>query len=603
MALGLMPTLAACTSTAPKPHAEPDANIANAPSDAGASTLAPATSPSSRPTSSSVTTTPTTPAGTESTRTIPASTSSQTTTNSPSTTFEQLTSDQSASDAAPSDALRFEPPGGTFVERQTVRLNIGQGQEIRYTLDGTLPDSTSMVYEAPIELDDTAVIRTWVAPSDDTTTGVYAAQPYVKLRADVADFSSNLPLVVINRHRDEPLDRESNELRAASLLVFEPGDEGRTKLLGQASLAMRSGVRVRGAYSRAFPQVSYAVETWQAQANEDQAVPFLGMPAESDWVLSAPSQIDRALMRNRFAMDVSRELGQYASRAAFVEVFLVDNRESASLGKSDYMGVYTALEKIKRDTARVDVEKLDEAAVDAATIGGGYIFRIDRDVHFSAGGHDFGWVYPDPEIMAQAVRSPQVEYLRNYLTEFFTSLTSEAFIHPVSARHYSDYVELDTFIDHNLVTGLTKNVDGLRLSSYFFKPRQGRVVAGPVWDFDRSLGTPHDERAVQADEWATGDGTNPLVWGYWDSLFSDEEFARAYWARWDELRSSTFEHAHLVALLDGYEEELNEARERHFERWPELPPDDSPAHEVEIIRNWLALRLEWLDSVRREAEP
>jgi hypothetical protein len=497
----------------------------------------------------------------------------------------------------PSDVVLFEPPGGTFSTQQSVSLTLADGRAIHYTIDGSLPDETSPVYEAPIELDETAVVRTLITSSDGARV-IYAAQPYVELREDVIDFTSDLPLVVINRHRDVPLDRESNELRPASVLVFEPADDGRAHLLGPASLAMRSGVRVRGANSRAFPQVSYAVETWEAGADEDEAVPFLGMPRESDWVLSAPSQMDRALMRNRFAMDLSRELGRQASRAQFVEVFLVDNEETASLGLSDYMGVYTALEKIKRDGERVDVHKLEPSDLDETAITGGYIFRIDREIDFTAGGYNFGWVYPDPEIMITTERAPQAEYLRNYLDEFFTSLTSDGFIHPVTSKHYSEYVDVDSFIDHNLMTVLTKNVDGLRLSAYFHKERGERVVAGPVWDFDRTLGTPHDERVVRPDEWALDDGTDPLVWGYWDALFSDPEFAAAYWARWDELRSDVFAYDHLVTMVDAYEVELTEARARHFERWPELFPYINAENEVEIIRTWLGERLAWVDEQR-----
>ncbi len=235
-----------------------------------------------------------------------------------------------------------------------------------------MPDASSTSYQGPIELDATAIIRTFVPDSEGSTSGVYSAQAYVQLRDDVIDFTSNLPLIVINRHGDAPLELEPNELRSASLMVFEPGDDGRTHLLGRASLATRAGVRYRGAFSRYFPQVSYAVETWKAGADEDESMPFLGMPKESDWVLSAPSEMDRALMRNRFAMDISRELGQHASRAQFVEVFVVDTQDDTSLGASQYMGAFTVLEKIKRDSARVDVQKLSVSDASEDTTSGGY---------------------------------------------------------------------------------------------------------------------------------------------------------------------------------------------------------------------------------------
>ena len=57
----------------------------------------------------------------------------------------------------------------------------------------------------------------------------------------------------------------------------------------------------------------------------------------------------------------------------------------------------------------------------------------------------------------------------------------------------------------------------------------GPLVAGPLWDFDRSSGTPFDDDYSAAArreprEWARGDGTHPLRWGFWGRLFADPAF-------------------------------------------------------------------------------
>jgi hypothetical protein len=419
------------------------------------------------------------------------------------------------------------------------------------------------------------------------------------LEQDVVDFSSNLPIVVIERHRDTPIELYSDELRPSSVLVFEPGDDGRSHVLGPATLSHRAGARVRGAYSRGFPQVGYAIETWEAGADEDEDVTFLGMPPEADWVLSAPSEMDRALMRNMFVMDLSRSIGRYAPRTKFVEVFLVDDEARDSLALSDYLGVYTGMEKIKRGADRVDVTKLRETDVSGIALTGGYMFRIDHDENdFTAGGFEFGWVYPDADEMILAERAPQVDYMRGYLDEFFACLNEDDFTNPTTSKHYAQYIDVPAWIDHHLINMMTKNVDGLRLSSYFYKDRNALLVAGPVWDFDRSLGTPHDSRAALADEWSSSDGTDHMSWGFWGQLFEDPDFAAAYWSRWDELREGAFSEQALVDMVDDYESRLTEARARHFDRWTEMPPQGSPAEEVEIIRDWLDDRLTWVDGQR-----
>ncbi len=496
-------------------------------------------------------------------------------------------------------APRFSPPGGGFRSQQLVSLAAPDGAgSLYFTLDGSLPTPSSPPYSEPIAIEQTTLVRAlWI----DETTGeqLYGAQTYVALEFAAADFSSNLPIVLIERHGAEPIDTDSREYRSSSALFFEPGDDGRTRMDGPATLCTRSGVKVRGESSRYFAQKGLSLELWEAAEDDDYHVPVLGMPTESDWALLAPSQMDRSLMRTMLPMDLSRSIGVYAPRTRFVEVFLVDRRGSNSVSLDDYIGVYTFTEKIKRDEQRVNVPKLDDGDITEPAISGGYILRIDHDVSdFNSHGYGFQWEYPHAEDMRQPQRSAQRDYLVGYLDEFFEAISSDDFTHPITGRHYAELIDRARWIDHNLLVALTKNVDGLRLSAYFYKERNGPFVAGPIWDFDRSMGTPYDDRAVEPEEWARGDGTRPLTQMFWGDLFRDPEFERAYWERWDQLVDGPYSVSALTDRINSYEETLREARERHFERWPEYPPDGGPEGEVQILRDWFQRRVEWISEQR-----
>jgi hypothetical protein len=324
------------------------------------------------------------------------------------------------------------------------------------------------------------------------------------------------------------------------------------------------------------------------------------MPKESDWALIAPSEMDRSLMRTMLPFDLSRKIGSYAPRTRFVEVFVVDRAGSSFLSASDYRGVYTACEKVKRDRQRVNVTAMDVADIAPPELTGGYIFKLD---HGGGPLQGFEWIYPSPEVMALAEWEPQVEYLDGYLSEFFESLRQEDFTHPDTGLHYSQYIDVPRWIDHNLLVALTKNVDGLRLSSFFHKEREGLLVAGPIWDYDRSMGTPYDGRAVDPEEWSRNDGTHPLQEVFWGDLFADPEFEARYWQRWDELSQGAFSVESLHEMIDSYEETLQEARERHFARFQELPPEGGAAGEVQILRDWFAVRVPWVTAQRPEFPP
>src|SRR5207249_4684717 len=116
-------------------------------------------------------------------------------------------------------------------------------------------------------------------------------------------------------------------------------------------------VNVRGHYSLKYPKHSYSLKTVDA-AGEPVKAPLLGLAKESEWALYAPFP-DKTLMRDVLAYELSNEMGQWAPRTRFVELFVSDT--TGRLSKSNYAGVYVLEEKIKRDKNRVNIAKLEPA--------------------------------------------------------------------------------------------------------------------------------------------------------------------------------------------------------------------------------------------------
>ena len=103
----------------------------------------------------------------------------------------------------------------------------------------------------------------------------------------------------------------------------------------------------RGNSSQWNDKTPYRFETVDEQG-ENNNVELLGMPQENDWVLYAPWQ-DKTMIRNVLIYKLSNQLGRYASRTRFVELFL----------NNEYKGVYVLMEKIKRDNERISISKLE----------------------------------------------------------------------------------------------------------------------------------------------------------------------------------------------------------------------------------------------------
>lgn len=496
--------------------------------------------------------------------------------------------------------VTFTPSGGTFIDAILVTLGSGEGS-VHYTLDGSEPHAQSPVYREPLRISGSTRVRAVVVTDDGAVSGPASAS-YIRIEPALASFTSPLPLVLIHTFDAGGLNVDSRAPVDASLLVFSPSRGRPARLLGAANVDARIGINVRGNSSRVFAQKSYAIGFHSVADDEAEATPFVGLPAGVDFALIAPGDLDRSLIRNPLAFALSRRVGRYAPRTRQVETFLVDS--GGTVQEGHYQGLHAAAELIRRDVSRVNVATLGRSDLSPSTITGGYVFRIDEgETDFFAGGYSFQWVYPRAEQMAVSERQAQRSYLEGYLEQFLQSVRIRDGVH-----HYSRFIDVGSFIDHNLLIALTKNVDGLRRSAYFHKDRNGPVVAGPVWDFDRSLGTPYDTRAQAYDEWANQDGTHPLEWGWYAELFEDPNFTSAYWQRWDALRCRRLTTEAVTALVMKLAAEVAPVAPRHFARFPTSRPDGTFASEVRLLRSWLYRRMLWLDGhgtglVHRDVEP
>jgi hypothetical protein len=496
-----------------------------------------------------------------------------------------------------SDSLTvvFTPSAGTFVGRETVALSAQDKAAIHYTLDGSVPTVMSPVYEAPIALDTSTRLRAVAVAPDAGVQGPVATETYLRIDPDTQKFTSHLPIVLIHTFESGGLDPYGTEHVPAALQVLEPAS-GTSRIVGRAALDARIGIHVRGATSRNFPKKQYAIELRADDNDSDSDRPLLGLPSHSEWVLSDPIAYDRSLIRNAVAFALSNRIGRYAPRTRFAEAFLVD--DGGDVRAENFLGFFTLIEAIERDPQRVNVGRLPRSAVNDPAVSGGFILRIDKGAaDFDAAGRRLQFVYPNAEDMQLPERRPQLDYIRQFINGFGQAASAADFRDPSTGRHYSEFIDVDAWIDHNIVNALTKNVDGLRFSAYFHKDRGGRLAAGPVWDFDRSMGTPYDWRAIEPEEWKLtwSDATDYFNEGWWRLLFRDPDFRSRYRARFTALLKTDFSADNLDRLVDGMAAQVGDAADRNFRRWTPFPPrGNSHAAEIAVLKDFLRRRVAWI---------
>jgi hypothetical protein len=481
--------------------------------------------------------------------------------------------------------ITYSRPPGTFTTPFDLTLSgASAGQEIRYILADPVaspganvpdPTSSSTLYTGPITISTSKLIRAAVFDTSNGQKGRTSTGEYLLLETgatnNTSNFSSILPIVVLDDHgAGVPVDSNSGTSTTTMVHIFEPV-AGTASLGVTPTLFTRAATRVRGSSSAGFPKKSYALEIRDEQ-NGDLDRSLLGLSADSDWVLNGPWSYDDTFIHNAYINEISRQCGRWASRTKICEVFF--NQNGGKLDYADYAGIYVLTEKIKSSNNRLDISSIRPVDTSGDALTGGYIFKIDRPdtgevtwrttngVPLAESGQILVLTEPDPDVDIPA----QISYIQGYVQQFDTTLFNERTA-GFTTRNYRNFIDVAQWVDHHILNSLAYNVDALRLSGYFYKDRRGRIAAGPLWDFDRALGS-DDGRDSNPQSW--NNITYFFTRDWWGPLFQDKDFVQAWIDRWWQLRSGPLSNANLQSVATTMGNQIgNAAGARDAAKWPD----------------------------------
>lgn len=509
------------------------------------------------------------------------------------------------------ESVTFSRAAAPFTGSFPLELAGGSaGDAIRYVTlpissKGTLvvpnPTKTSPQYTSPLTINQPTVIRAAVFSADGNQNGPVTTAHYFKvttsgpLRADT--FASALPVVVLETHGYGELD-ENGAPVPGWVHLFEPSQAA--GLLTRATLMSSAAtLRIRGNSSSLFPKKGFNLDLMDSDDDENRQ-PLLGMAASDEWALVAPWNYDRSYVRNAYIYALSNSIGRWAPKTRFVETFFDGD---GTLDISDYTGVAVLTERIKVDPNRVNIAPLSPSDKAAPEITGGYILKIDTPDpdHWS---FITGNGIPNLDSAAVVVVTPSGEKLssgqRDYIRGYVQDMENALFAGRASGwsnRAYGDFIDLASWVDHHLLEVFSGNIDALAHSEYFSKDQGGRIVAGPVWDFDRAFGS-YDSRTRNWDTWNAGP-VDVWTYGWYGILARDPEFMQAWIDRWQSLRQTELSTPLLTRGADTLAAQIGpEAAARDAARWPDnvSPTGNGFAGEIARLRDWVKNRADWIDA-------
>ncbi len=443
---------------------------------------------------------------------------------------------------------------------------------------------------------------------------------------DVEIGSSTIPYIQINTAetiQNEPKTRATMEVFIEQSHVF----------------SSTIGIEYRGSSSfRASDKKSYGIKFWDENKNSYSAE-ILGLPKEEDWILmghvfraSNETIFDPSLMHHYIGYELYRSMDNYASRGRFVELEI----------DYEYQGLYIFMEKLKRDKNRININNLSSNENEGEDLTGGYIIKVDKisggdvapnqplsyyesnwddDTRYSeeisfrsrydinGSVIDFDpflpasdsnrhletyFVYEYPK--AENITDEQKKYIQEYVNNFETALLKDDFT--TDKRTYTDFIDLDSFVDFFIINELAGNVDAYRLSTYMHKNKSGLLKMGPTWDLNIGYGrqdqVPKDDWIVNYNQYKPKEPW--LVPFWWSRLLEDPLFKKALKNRWTALRSNKLSDINVIGLVDKTSTHLisNGVVERNYKKWTGIEVDYNKA--ISELKTYLEERLNWMDT-------
>lgn len=347
-------------------------------------------------------------------------------------------------------------------------------------------------------------------------------------------------------------------------------------------------VEARGQTSLIFPQVSYLLKF---QKDVDFSILDSQIKPARSWILYAPF-LDLSLIRNVLAYDLSRSMGHFSAQSTPVEVIVNGN----------YQGMYYLMERIENHPNRLNLfqNETDEESV----LTNAFLVEIgsSKGSKSSILHHRYGWA------ILHGLNREQTKG-EQYIVSVNSAMESMEYMIRTGSSDLEEVIDFQSFADYIILNEAMKNTDAYRLSTYFHRYNgddNRRIHAGPVWDFNLSLGNCIERNSNSSEGWIfnTNDGIDTL----WPMLMARSDFKTYFRKRYQELRTDLFSDIGIERRIDSLVSLVAVFKVNHYVRfkwprrkfWPYETLPESYESEIQQIKLFIKNRMYWMDSQLKE---
>lgn len=342
------------------------------------------------------------------------------------------------------------------------------------------------------------------------------------------------------------------------------------------------------------------------------------------WILLA-NHIDRSLIRNQIAYGLEGSTLRRAGRSDHS----IKGRMIDLYVDGGFRGSYFLTEKVEVGSQRLNITDLDKANEDAnpgvdldetakvmtnrndprfsglregryvtmpnrprGAEQGGYLLEMDfmpsarNEASYFATRQGVPFTVKAPEL----ANEDQLAYASGHVQDLEDAIFSRTGRN-AEGKHFRDYLDVASFANYYVVQEMLANEDAFKSSTYFYMDKGGKLIAGPMWDFDRSIGTGNPGVRPQATDVHVGKPSRPKP--QWiKQLLAHTEFREAVQtALTDNVDPAMSALLASGGELDRYANEMRVSAQLNKIRWPAPGSSSTPAEDIAQIRSFLGSRL------------
>lgn len=327
-------------------------------------------------------------------------------------------------------------------------------------------------------------------------------------------------------------------------------------------------IKVRGNSTAGAAKKPYTIKFAKKQN-------VLGLGSAKKWVLLA-NCFDPTLQRNYIAFSLAKQMGlSYTPDYVYVDLYLDDN----------YLGNYLLTESVEVKENRVELD-IDE---------GDFLIeyesqREDADeIYLKTSQKGYRFILHEPEEASE----DQQNYVKSILDEI------ENILMDGNIREISKIIDLSSFVDFYILNEYMKTND-ISWSSVYFYYKNGKLYAGPAWDYDLSSGN-SSYIGYTPDSDYSQNYTGIWVNAHWYRLLNKvSDFQNLINYRYVELQPVLKNE--IPQLVEDTYETYKNSFDSNFLKWDisrlystlMKQPEATYEENKQYLKNWFISRNQWL---------